>query len=1680
MFNLLARKSLNLVMMVSLLVGSTGGHQKPSAIGAASPRSTAPVTLQNDFGTQFTYDPDGNLLTRTDANGATTRYEYDADNRLVAIRYPDKTSVTYSYDSLGQRTKMVDSIGTTSYEYDIHGLLLKIIDPNKNILQYAYDPRGLVSQLIYPDGSLVNYTWDVNRQLSSVQDVTGVTRYKYDLGGKLTDRILPNGVTTHYEYDYANRLTDFQHSDPGGALLQGYKYQLDALGNRTQMMQIGTNGNLVTRYTYDNLKRLVGVTTPDGEILSYKYNAIGGLASMTSSKIGATRFNYNELGQLAELKGPLKQIKFNYDINGNLQNRIDLLSKETTNYKWDFENRLISLNDGVTSINYGYNGDGSLYSKSSSGLTSFFLSDPLSSPGSVLAVYDKTGKINSTYVYGNTLIDGRNVNSPDRFFIEDGVGSFGKAVDSRGLIIDAQNYSAFSDRLSVAAKDLEDEALEEAITAVYRASNEAVREVTTQAIPFAGYLTPALQIWDLFTYTRAIWYSNHATGNLPRWLTGPEGPEAFRFSPMTSHLVFAWDLLKGTENLPFRITTIPINDFYNDGMRRLHTSGYQTIEETYSSTLGGSPYMRRFGYDPSTDSFTKTIHTMTFTTETTGYNQSGWTYQIPQDTYVIPQNRINGEKSSQTPLMIENLTLPVENNSVRPDTKRMPFFFPPDWPNGGGAAVGGVLLDKAAQVLVNLNDITGASFDPKTGQVTLIGRQDASLNLPPMNMDDLVVAIRSVYAGVDPGVTMIPIDPTMKNIKQRVQYFGPTRNTHFGKVMFEADYYLKSLAAGEDPKGQPVKPNVPGFKSEIDLMRELKVNEVPWHRNWFVPGEIELTKSADGHSITFDKASIKLESRFIKFLPDGSIQDVPGSSPVTDAFTSLITQNYDEIAKGKKEMQELVQLAKITAFVRWLHDNNIPVDLSWVNNYQVKEVETPEQVDGINNGVYMGGVEISTANTYVPDASGAADILAKQATVSRPADLPVKWDFQEDGQTYTAVAFNVAPARVIGGYSANATDISLPLTAGQTASFTRQYNSLDLGSGPLGSGWSQVIPSLTIQTVPVPDSPDLIYTQAVLQRGTDRAIFTKGANGLFHPNDNRSPYKEFGLTGSDPFTPTGLPDGFSLQSTRAGQPIDFQNKQGKSLAISGFTLLSKDGSALAFDPGGRIIAQRDIAGKVLAYQYDANRLTAITGADGHGLQFAYDSSGLLTDLNASDGQAMYYTYDASRDLTAVTDETGKQVAGYAYDTNGRLSRVSDAYGQTMQITYDGLGRVLSVQSPSGTSSIKFDDAANTMTYTDSVGAAVTRQYDDQKRLISETDPSGKTVHYKYDQNDHLAAYADRSGNTTTYQYDENGFLTSLTSPLGEQTRLWGHNEMGLPRASIDPSGGITLYQYDGQGRVTAIQDGIRFKNISADGTMHYSEIDPQSITYSYNTAGNLASVRDAAGSVTNYAYDDLGNLTNVQLPGGGEVRQTFDDRSRLTSIADATGYQVDFGYDQHGQLITISTPAGQTQYQYTNGLVTAVTDPLNHTTQYGYDAAGRLANVTEPGGGVTSYAYDAAGNLVGITDALGSQIQFQYDANGRVVGGSGAGGSGAPANEFGVSESPNEQGDGDSGATPTPAAIRTSTSNSNPWIWLGAVGVVLLVAIVIVWVLLQTKRKRSRAASNQDWMSADDDNPFKI
>jgi len=201
------------------------------------------------------------------ANGLGDVYGYDNSNQITSVQYnctnpatapssPSQT-VSYTYDSAGNRTRVVDSLhGTTSST------------PNSDNqyttwagLSASYDGRGNLTLL---NGS--TYTYDAqNRMISGISGSNTAT-FAYDPLGRCVKRV-QNGSTTYAVYDISwNVLADFNSSGTQtGRYIHGAAtdeivsktdntnttvyYHNDALGNVT--MLTSSAGVLLEQYSYD-------------------------------------------------------------------------------------------------------------------------------------------------------------------------------------------------------------------------------------------------------------------------------------------------------------------------------------------------------------------------------------------------------------------------------------------------------------------------------------------------------------------------------------------------------------------------------------------------------------------------------------------------------------------------------------------------------------------------------------------------------------------------------------------------------------------------------------------------------------------------------------------------------------------------------------------------------------------------------------------------------------------------------------------------------------------------------------------------------------------------------------------------------------------------------------------------------------------------------------------------------------------------------------------------------------------------------------------------------------------------------------------------------------------------------------------------------------------------------------
>jgi RHS repeat-associated protein len=154
----------------------------------------------------------------------------------------------------------------------------------------------------------------------------------------------------------------------------------------------------------------------------------------------------------------------------------------------------------------------------------------------------------------------------------------------------------------------------------------------------------------------------------------------------------------------------------------------------------------------------------------------------------------------------------------------------------------------------------------------------------------------------------------------------------------------------------------------------------------------------------------------------------------------------------------------------------------------------------------------------------------------------------------------------------------------------------------------------------------------------------------------------------------------------------------------------------------------------------------------------------------------------------------------------------------------------------------------------------------------------------------------------------------------------------------------------------------------------------------------IRSVTDSAGRTTTFAYD----------AGGEHLQSATDDRGQttvysygsgasehaLTRIEHPDGTESEYGYDAAGRLASKTGCAGSpgtTRYTYDAAGTVVTTDPLGHSTETYLDHYGRVARVVDPLGNVTSRIYDRVGNLKEVIDPVGHRRIYSYDGRGNIV-----------------------------------------------------------------------------------------------
>lgn len=946
--------------------------------------------------------------------------------------------------------------------------------------------------------------------------------------------------------------------------------------------------------------------------------------------------------------------------------------------------------------------------------------------------------------------------------------------------------------------------------------------------------------------------------------------------------------------------------------------------------------------------------------------------------------------------------------------------------------LGGVTLNKTLDILNSVDEIRGAAYDPQKGEIVFIAKGEIPLN-ERIDMDDLVVAVRSVFGmNQDPGITFHSTLQIMQHGLLDVQYFGATKGTEFGQILFDADYLLKQLTLGITPSGQRLTSIHPGmvalgYKSFADRMIEANLFLGDYAVEfWFAPENIAVepyVSSVDASkSFVFSDMSMRVYAKIINVSDSSEATPNPqvnALKSVADVFAANITTNYNsyENLSGFEVLQKLKRLGRITSVVRWLRYNDISVDLSFMEDYVPQNVSTPERIDMLQvcrdhsqDGAWVSGAcslvgKINGGIIYdldyqdfggydeptVQQNAMVAQALASAGRVLNPqAAGDMKWAFTATiGGTPTnliGIAQTVAESEKDGKYNFTTVDLAFPNQAGEPLAFTRYYDSFSSVSSRFGPGWSETPYTLRFlesrsefkwcenppQCSVVRLAPDTYRDLVFVDRERGASLLFQAAGVLPWTDGGSTVYRPYYLSAKTRDFIVERPDGWFV--------YDRVNSNNQVVKEAWFLDKSVPSDPRYIAdlyhvgvPGGGSSGGVE-QGIWVDYHYDADdRLISIAGEGGIRLiQIDYDGDRI--------SRVWYPSVSGVRDVV------------YSY-VSGRLVSATRSSGHVMQYTYasndpfDGTINTVLDQSRAetlGSMGPDLESRAVTAMAEGNPALAVSVSYDRPNRLVETTDTLGRVSTLQRDDRNRLQ---NRSLRASTAQG---------TQTLGESYAYADTNPLAGPTSITDARGNVTTLTYDAAGNVTSIKD---------------AQNRTTSIARGIDTADNMAVivVTDAKGRKSAQKTDEFSRVVasyrRIQVSSQTPILENGTPTGYFSfTFSYAPGHLTTYEYDAgSGAVDSVSRDsAGLTgQYPWISGNETAqvgardafgqatlVTSPAGYATQYGYDGLARMTAIRRPSDTApVTFDYHASGlaqdRISSVSSAAGAS-SHAYDVANRV------------------------------------------------------------------------------------------------
>lgn len=217
---------------------------------------------------------------------------------------------------------------------------------------------------------------------------------------------------------------------------------------------------------------------------------------------------------------------------------------------------------------------------------------------------------------------------------------------------------------------------------------------------------------------------------------------------------------------------------------------------------------------------------------------------------------------------------------------------------------------------------------------------------PTLHLDDLAVAYNNVTESRQrPACTINPRPETLRKLSelgqrlmgageftgmgpqiqewkrvarspQDVIVYGVSSDTHFAKIMVEADYDLKNVVNGTE-KMEKVTALTKRFlkkaETQVKTTGALSMPLRVYNRFWFNPGQPGLYRTDDSGTVILGKCPVVLRTEEEAVTPQGKLNGMSRPHPLAQKFADEFTGHYKDVARSKPVFRELESLYRFVA-----------------------------------------------------------------------------------------------------------------------------------------------------------------------------------------------------------------------------------------------------------------------------------------------------------------------------------------------------------------------------------------------------------------------------------------------------------------------------------------------------------------------------------------------------------------------------------------------------------------------------------------------------------------------------------------------------------------------------------------------------------------------------------------------